>query len=277
MSDGIENTIGWGQGSDNNDIGWGQAQEAWCQITPSSPATVKNSDESYNTTVAAGGTLSLPDITVTDSDGSTFTAPSVQNITCTPSAAPVGATLMKTGQTTSYRTGDDGDLEAGRATDFFTLASNNPFGNTNRFTDELGGQTYTNNIVIDWSTYNGSNVLGYRRTLNAANLNWNDAIDQASAVSIATFTSGWRLHNIREIMSLFNYQTANGNILQYAPFNINSQVNIWTSTTNRLVTANAYCITDSFNGGVSASIAKTIVLGRFLPVRTFTVTGTTLT
>jgi hypothetical protein len=192
-------------------------------------------------------------------------------------ATPVGATLMKTGQTTSYRTGDDGDLEAGRATSFTVLASNNPFGNTNRFTDELGGQTYTNNIVIDWSTYNGSNVLGYRRTLNAANLNWNDAIDQASAVSIATFTSGWRLHNIREIMSLFNYQTANGNILQYAPFNINSQVNIWTSTTNRLVTANAYCITDSFNGGVSASIAKTIVLGRFLPVRTFTVTGTTLT
>ena len=196
----------------------------------------------------------------------------------TPASAPVGATLMQTGQTTIFRTGDDADRRAeGRDVDFFTLPSNNPFGNTNRFTSELGTQTYTNNIVIDWSTYNGSNVLGYRRTLNAANLNWNDAIDQASAVSIATFTSGWRLHNIREIMSLFNYQTANGNILQYAPFNINSQVNIWTSTTNRLVTANAYCITDSFNGGVNAAIAKTIVLGRFLPVRTFTVTGTTLT
>ena len=35
--------------------------------------------------------------------------------------APVGATLMKTGQTTSYRTGDDGDFEAGRATDFLLL------------------------------------------------------------------------------------------------------------------------------------------------------------
>ena len=56
------------------------------------------------------------------------------------------ATLMKTGQTTSYRTGDDGDLEAGRNVDFTTLAENNPFGNTNRFTDELGGQTYTKNI-----------------------------------------------------------------------------------------------------------------------------------
>jgi hypothetical protein len=74
------------------------------------------------------------------------------------------AKLMKTGQTTSYRTGDDGDLEVGRNVDFFTLAENNPFGTTDRFTDELGGSTYTNNIVIDWSTYDGSTVLGWRRT-----------------------------------------------------------------------------------------------------------------
>ena len=45
------------------------------------------------------------------------------------------ATLMKTGQTTSFRTGDDGDLEAGRNVSFTVLAENNPFGNTNRFTD----------------------------------------------------------------------------------------------------------------------------------------------
>jgi len=76
------------------------------------------------------------------------------------------AKLMKTGQTTSYRTGDDGDLEAGRNTSFTVLAENNPFGNTNRFTDELGGSTYTNNIVIDWSTYDGSTVLGWRRTVS---------------------------------------------------------------------------------------------------------------
>jgi hypothetical protein len=202
-------------------------------------ATYSNSDASYSGNVVSGGSLSIPDITVTDSDGSTFTSPAVKNITCTPAAdatvensdssysttvasggslsipdsdvnvngtlqgtvvsvkdvdvnitdssgtvtpdsvtivgntvtidvpdsnpAPVGATLMKTGQTTSYRTGDDGDLEEGRATDFFTLATNNPFGNTNRFTDELGGSTYTNNIVIDWSTYDniGGTVLGY--------------------------------------------------------------------------------------------------------------------
>ena len=41
---------------------------------------------------------------------------------------PVGAILMKTGQTVSYRTGDDGDIEAGRLTSFSVLEKNNPFG-----------------------------------------------------------------------------------------------------------------------------------------------------
>jgi hypothetical protein len=46
-------------------------------------ATVENSNATYTDTVVSGGTLVLPDITVTDSDGSTFTQPSVENVTCT--------------------------------------------------------------------------------------------------------------------------------------------------------------------------------------------------
>jgi hypothetical protein len=46
-------------------------------------ATVENSDLSYTATVASGDTLVLPDITVTDSDGSTFTQPAVTNVVCT--------------------------------------------------------------------------------------------------------------------------------------------------------------------------------------------------
>jgi hypothetical protein len=46
-------------------------------------ATVENSNASYTDTVVSGGTLVLPDITVTDSDGSTYTQPSVENVTCT--------------------------------------------------------------------------------------------------------------------------------------------------------------------------------------------------
>ncbi len=53
-------------------------------FTPCDDATVENSNASYTNTVVSGGTLVLPDITVTDSDGSTFTQPSVTNVTCTP-------------------------------------------------------------------------------------------------------------------------------------------------------------------------------------------------
>lgn len=236
-----------------------------------SEATVQNSDLTYNTTVSGGGTLTLPDITVTDSDGSTYTKPAVNNITCTPTPAPVGATLMKTGQTTSYRTGDDGDLEAGRATSFTVLASNNPFGNTNRFTDELGGQTYTNNWVIDWSTYNGSTVLGYFRTRQTA-ANWNTAIDN-SLGTFGTF-SGCRLANVREMMNLFNFSLSLP--INYAPFSWNTTGNIWTSTTRPDATNAAYLIQYQTGWTINGNVDKATSYV-YIPVRNFTVTGTTLT
>ena len=113
----------------------------------------------------------------------------------------VGAMPLKTAQTVSYATGDDGDIQAGRDVDFFTLPSNNPFGNDDRFTDELGGTTYANDIVIDWSTYDGAEVLGYYRITQGANV-WNDAVANALVLSIGTFTSGWRLVNMREMQNL---------------------------------------------------------------------------
>jgi hypothetical protein len=184
-------------------------------------------------------------------------------------SAPIGATLMKTGQTTSYRTGDDGDLESGRATSFTVLASNNPFGNTNRFTDELGGQTYTKNIVIDWSTYNGTNVLGYYRLVNALDVTWNTAIDSAVALSITGFTSGWRLPNKREMENICNYQLTS--LLNYSPFNLNNT--IWISTTYLASTTVAYALSQSWVNLISKSGGG----GRWIACRTFTVTGTTLT
>jgi hypothetical protein len=190
-------------------------------------------------------------------------------------SAPVGATLMKTGQTTSYRTGDDGDIEAGRATSFTVLASNNPFGNTNRFTDELGGTTYTNNIVIDWSTYNGANVNGWYRLARPAvgTYTWNQAIDNALAFTIGSFTTGWRLANTIEYFSLFNWANTPVNKLNYAPFSLVGD--FWTSTTREGATTDAYYVVNSttlhfFVTGKTSGIKS-------LFVRTFTVTGTTLT
>jgi hypothetical protein len=188
--------------------------------------------------------------------------------------AAVGATLMKSGQTTSYRTGDDGDLESGRATSFSVLSANNPFGNTNRFTDELGGTTYTNNIVIDWSTYDGSTVLGISRVAIATGQTWNTAIDDSLSYSVGTFTSGWRLPNMKEIFNLLNYANDQNNLLNYSPLNLSSSGRVyWSSTTNLAVTTQAYTLSNI--GSINVQTKTTTFT--YFRVRTFTVTGTTLT
>jgi hypothetical protein len=183
------------------------------------------------------------------------------------------AKLMKTGQTTSYITGDDGDIEAGRNTDFTTLAENNVFGNTNRFTDELGTQTYTNNIVIDWSTYDGSTILGWYRVNNGIDINWAGAIAGALAFNISTFTTGWRLPNAGEFFSILYWGNFAG-LLNYSPFNLTStSTNYWTGTgsSTQAIRCNGI-VSSTFNN----SLKTTTTNYRYIPCRVFTVTGTTL-
>jgi len=195
------------------------------------------------------------------------------------------ATLLKSGQTVSYRTGDDGDLEAGRATAFLTLDTAPLHNNgaatinttTNRFTDTLGGQTYTNNIVLDWSTWNGSTILGLSRAAIATGNTWNQAIDNSLAFSVGTFTSGWRLPNIREIFNLTNYVNDQNNLLNYSPLNLSSSGRIyWSSTTIIGVTTAAYGFS---NVGFTSQQSKTSsVAFTYFPVRTFSLsTSNTLT
>jgi len=187
------------------------------------------------------------------------------------------AKVLKTGQTTSYRTGDDGDLEKGRTTDFFTLPAHNPFSNTNRFTDELGGQDYTNNIIIDWTTYEGSEVLGYYNGDMLTDKDWNTAIDDGIALSVDTFTSNWRLPNFKELFYICTYElSVNGSMaLRYSPINATSNKFFWTSTTYTLSSTLAYYIQSS--SGVPGFGAKTTGTIRTIYCRDFTVTGTTLT
>jgi len=98
------------------------------------------------------------------------------------------AAQLKTGQTVSYATGDDGDLQEGREVDFTTLNENNYFGNTNRFTDELGTQVYANNIAIDWSTYDQTtnNVTGWYVVKQSATP-WATAITNCTSFSVVGY------------------------------------------------------------------------------------------
>ena len=182
------------------------------------------------------------------------------------------AELTRTGQTTSYATGDDGDLEKGRGGSFFLLPYNSPFGNTNRFTsDNFSAQTtYTNNIVIDWSTYNGSTVLGYRRTIMPTAV-WATQVANCLGLSFGGYTSGWRLCNVQEYQNIANYSLSQ--TFNYAPFNLTTTGYQHTSTTDPGSTNSAlkfynpggWCLGDSKLNTATA-----------IACRTFTVTGTTL-
>jgi hypothetical protein len=187
---------------------------------------------------------------------------------------PTGATLMQTGQTVSYRTGDDADTSSeGRATDFFTLAENNPFGNTDRFTDELGTQTYADDIVIDWSTYNGATVLGWNRNIINSDINWNDAIDDALLTSIGTFTSGWFLPNTSQLFSIVCFGA--NSAISYAPFNYVPSNLLLTSTTWNLDTTKCFFLSNS-QMSMQTTFKTSTTIRRYIACRTFTVTGTTL-
>jgi hypothetical protein len=144
---------------------------------------------------------------------------------------PVSGTtlpLLKTGQTTSYRTGDDGDLEEGRGADFFTLSENNFFGNLQRFTSIIGGYydqgagayktvagapsdfatQFADKIMIDWQTYDQSSGAVNMYYMNFPDQRtFENYVDWALALSHGGF-SDWRGANANELLSLINYQFA---------------------------------------------------------------------
>jgi fructose-specific component phosphotransferase system IIB-like protein len=102
----------------------------------------------------------------------------------------IPASITKTGQTTSYKAGDDGDYGKGVTT-------------KTRFTDN-GNGTVTDNLTgLVWTK--NANCLGDR-------LNWDDAVNYANALAngLCELSDGssageWRLPNIRELNSLVDY------------------------------------------------------------------------
>lgn len=126
--------------------------------------------------------------------------------------------LPKTGQTTSYRTGDDGYYEAGWEGD--------------RFTDNGDGTITDNATSLMWPD-DGANPGAN----NGNKLNWDGCIDYAEALDWNGH-SDWRLPNTREFSSLLDYGTG------YLGVNLiiqNAQINnYWTSTSVAWATTNAW-------------------------------------
>jgi hypothetical protein len=256
--------------------------DSWEITSDPFPDTTLQVNGTTEGTVASGSTV---DIQLSDSGG-VVTPTSVTQVgndfqVVLPDAAVAAprstATLMRTGQTTVYRTGDDADTSSeGRPTDFLTLDAAPLHNNgaatinttTNRFTDELGGQTYTNDIVLDWSTWNGVTILGYSRVNIATGNNWEQAIDNSLTYSLGTFTSNWRLSNIKEIINILNYQNTRTTLLDYAPLNLSSTGRVyWSSTT--VVGSTTLVYSFSNNGQISQQSKTASVNFTYIPVRTF--------
>lgn len=175
------------------------------------------------------------------------------------------STMTQTGQTTSYAANDDGALQRGRLVNFTTLTENNPFGNTNRFTDSLGGQTYADNQVIDWAYRNEKNgvvAVWYRVPQTAAT--WANAM---AGQPYSVGGNSWFIPNDNERHTILNRSLTTP--YNYAPFNLTPLSPLWTSSTNANTTTLAIIFAISTgNANVDAlgvsNAAKTNVYGFIL-------------
>jgi hypothetical protein len=142
-------------------------------------------------------------------------------------ALALPARVPKTGQTTSYATGDDGDLQRG-------VAWPNP-----RFTDN-GDGTVTDNLTgLIW--LKNANCFGTR--------NWATALADANGLASGScdLTDGsvagdWRLPNVREQQSLIDYGRYDPALPSGHPFTGVRSGYYWSSTTFAGITSLAWCV-----------------------------------
>jgi hypothetical protein len=150
---------------------------------------------------------------------------------CPPSALNYFPTI-KTGQTLEYGSFSDGFYQFGALVDFFTLAQNNPFSNTDRFTDLVGTQVYLEDIILDWSTYNplnGNIIMMYvgDKTLRL----WEDNKVFINGATVNGW-SDWYMPNWNQVNNILYHGVTN--ITNYPPFNMPSIASSTTRTQNTL-------------------------------------------
>jgi len=129
------------------------------------------------------------------------------------------AAVPKTGQTTSYRTGDDGDLQPG-------VASPSP-----RFTDN-GNETVTDNQTgLIWAK--NANLDGMKT--------WNAAIDYCNALSLGGHDD-WRLPTVKELQSLIDFGNYGPALPSGHPFTGVQSFYYWSSTADANTTGYAWSV-----------------------------------
>jgi hypothetical protein len=145
------------------------------------------------------------------------------------------AAIPKTGQTTSYGSGDDGDLEMG-------VTWPDP-----RFTDNSDGTVTDNLTGLIW--LKNANAFGMRT--------WGNALTDCSTLnsgeeglSDGSVEGDWRLPNLRELQSLIDYGRYNPALPSGHPFTDVQSDEYWSSSIYRDSTDIAWYV-DLDNGYVN--------------------------
>ena len=127
------------------------------------------------------------------------------------------APVAQTGQTESYRAGDDGDLEEG-------VAWPNP-----RFTDNLDGTVTDNLTGLVWlkdATRFGN--MGWTNALDACNTLADDGVE----LTDGSMVGDWRLPNNKELRRLIDFGSAFPALPDGHPFTVPNNGSVWSSTTS---------------------------------------------
>ncbi|MCP4700634.1 MAG: DUF1566 domain-containing protein [Gammaproteobacteria bacterium] len=155
----------------------------------------------------------------------------------------------KSGQTTSYQSGDDGTWQKGAA-----LPSP-------RFTDNDDGSITDNLTGLIW--LKDANCFGQKDWV-AALTDANDLASGSCGLTDGTSAGNWRLPNIKEIRSLLDFGQSDPALPSGHPFSSVQTALYWTSTTNAANTINAWNQGLGRGRGFSDSKASTNYV---LPVR----------
>ena len=162
-----------------------------------------------------------------------------------------GIWLPRTGQTTVYRTGDDGDLQAG-------------WPGTTRMVDLGNGTVYDRATGLTWVKDHAGMGAPWNGTMV-----WDDAIDNCLALSYAGF-SDWYLPTKRQLNSIYAFEGAYPYVV--APLVVVGATYYWSSTTRDGVSSYAW----SLRTGVSFDLGGTLTKASSyyaLPVRGGRVSG----
>jgi hypothetical protein len=195
---------------------------------PADSAIYENSNATFIQNISCGSTYVAPDITVTDSDGSTFSQAANVDVVCTPSGSgptiynrpPVPWGRMVSGtnydEGYNYQAGvytlqyaqtagqvqelDDSDLNR------LTLKFLNKFSNYNRYTAEDGTQNFVN-LLLD-------NLTGLMFRRDLVNEIWADGLTTAATTTFEGFDD-WRVVAWPEINTIVS---ANTYPLNFSPY-----------------------------------------------------------